>query len=98
MPDAEQDLIVGVSRSLIDGNWEWPVHGLRHPPQGQTSGWYVWTGELSEADDFFQPWHTTHLVERIPQVASLLDLAPGSRFLIAPDHLDTWEDPSLLDV
>jgi hypothetical protein len=98
MSDALQDLIFGASRSLIDGDWEWPVHGLRHRPQGQTSGWYVWTGDLSDADDFFQPWHASHLVERVPQLASLLDLAPGSRFLIAPDYLDTWEDPALLDV
>ncbi|MBV9485584.1 MAG: hypothetical protein JO246_05955 [Frankiaceae bacterium] len=98
MSAAEQDPTIGASRSLIDGDWEWPVHGLRHPPADRTSGWYVWTGDLSHADDFFQPWHTSHLVERVPQLASLLDLPPGSRFLIAPDHLDTWKDPSLLDV
>jgi hypothetical protein len=92
------DLTVGVSRTLIDGTWNWPVHGLRHPPEGQTSGWYVWTGELSQADDFFQPWHTLHLIEILPAVAELLPLPPGSRFLIAPDHRDVWEDSTLLDV
>jgi hypothetical protein len=90
--------IVGVSRSIIDGDREWPVHGLRHPPEGQTSGWYVWTGELSDARDFFEPWHTGHLLELVPRLASLLDLPPRSRFLIAPEHLDTWEDPSPFDV
>jgi hypothetical protein len=29
---------------------------------------------------------------------SLLDLPPGSRFIYAPDYLDMWQDPSLLDV
>src|SRR4051812_25910374 len=26
-----------------------PVHGLRHSPEGDTSGWYIWRGELSDA-------------------------------------------------
>jgi hypothetical protein len=90
--------MVGVSRGLIEGSWEWPVHGLRHPPAGQSSGWYVWTGDLSQADDFFQPWHTSHLLTACPAIAELLDLPPGSRFLIAPGHRDVWEDPTLLDV
>ena len=94
----EPDLIVGVSRSLVERRWEWPVHGLRHPPEGSTSGWYVWTGEFSQADDFFQPLHTSHLLERCPELGSLLDLPPGSRFLVAPGHLDTWKDQALLDI
>lgn len=87
--------MLGASRSLIDGSWSWPVHGLRQPPEGETSGWFVWTGELSDAADFFAPWHSSHLVERCPEVAHLLDLPPGSRFLIAPGHEDVWQDPSL---
>jgi hypothetical protein len=90
------DGIVGASRSLIDGSWTWPVHGLRHPPEEETSGWYVWTGDLSDAADFFSPWHASHLIERCPELAHLLDLPPGSRFLIAPGHEDVWQDPSLL--
>jgi hypothetical protein len=91
------DDILGVSRSLIDDAWTWPVHGLRHPPERGTSGWYVWTGDFSETPDFFAPWHTSHLVTACPEVAHLLALPPGSRFLIAPGHEDVWEDPSLLD-
>lgn len=90
--------IVGVSASLLTGDWDWPVHGLRHPPEKGTSGWYVWTGELSDADDFFQPLHVGHLVARCPQIEQYLDLPPGSRFLFAPGHDDTWTDESLLDV
>jgi hypothetical protein len=90
--------MVGASRSLISGDWVWPVHGLRHPPEVGTSGWYVWTGDFSEAEDFFKAWHVSHLVEQVPNVKHLLDLPPGSRFLIAPDYEDVWDDPGLLDV
>lgn len=92
------DGIVGASRSLIEGRIEWPVHGLRHQPASGTSGWYLWTGELNDADDFFQPWHSTHLVERYPELAHLLELPPGTRFIAAPGYEDVWTDESLLDV
>ena len=95
---AEQHDKLGVSRSLIDGRWDWPVHGLRHPPEEATSGWYIWTGELTEADDFFMPLHAEHLTERCPIVAKFLALPPGSRFLVAPGHEDVWTDESLLDL
>ncbi len=92
------DEIVGVSASLIAGDWDWPVHGLRHPPEKGTSGWYVWTGEFSDADDFFKPLHAAHLIERCPEVTTYLDLPAGSRFLIAPGYEGIWTDESLLDV
>jgi hypothetical protein len=94
----ESGSMLGASRSLIEGVWDWPVHGLRHPATPGTTGWYVWTGELSDADDFFQPWHATHLIERCPGLEHLLDLPPGSRFVFAPGYEDVWNDPSLLDV
>ena len=94
----ESDLTLGASRSLIDGIWDWPLHGLRYPPTPGTSGWFVWTGELSSADDFFKPWHTAHLVARFPEVKRFLGLPPGSRFLLAPGYEDTWHDLALLDV
>lgn len=78
--------------------WIWPLHGLRHPPEDDTSGWYCWTGELSDAADFFVPLHASHLIERWPEVERYLLLPPGSRFLVTPDYVEVWEDPSLLDV
>jgi hypothetical protein len=54
--DDTDDLRMGVSRSLLAGDWEWPIHGLRHKPEAGTSGWYCWTGELSDAPDFFVPY------------------------------------------
>lgn len=76
-----------------------PINGLRHPPQGDTNGWYIWCGEeLSSEPSFFSPLHTQHLEERCPEVLKLLGLPPGFRFLIAGDYIDIWYDPSLLDV
>lgn len=76
-----------------------PVNGLRHPPQGDTNGWYLWCGEqCSDAPDFFQPLHARHVYEDYPRVIKLLGLPPGYRFLLAGDYLDVWYDPSLLSV
>ena len=76
-----------------------PINGLRHAPQEDTNGWYIWCGEqLSAEQDFFTPLHTSHLVERYPGVARLLGLPPGYRFLVAGDYIDVWYDATLLDV
>lgn len=76
----------------------WPIHGLRHPPTEDTSGWYIWTGELSADEDFFVPLHPSHLADLLPEVMAELAAPPGTRFLLAPDHRDVWHDASLLDV
>jgi len=74
-----------------------PINGLRHPPVGDTSGWYVWAGEELSADtDFFKPLHIEHLEEWCPRVQKYLGLAPGWRFLIADEYEDVWFDPELL--
>jgi hypothetical protein len=97
VPD-EANQVAGVGRGLADSeSVEWPVHGLRHRPEGSTSGWFIWTGELSEDDDFFVPMHPSHLSDRVPGLVAELDAPPGSRFLLAPDHRDVWFDAALLD-
>jgi hypothetical protein len=85
---------VGVSQSLREGVL--PIHGLRHPPAADTSGWYLWAGEYSEAADFFAPLHIEHLLRWNSAVLPYLGLPPGWRFLIAPGHEDVWFDRSLL--
>jgi hypothetical protein len=82
---------------LTDG--QMPINGLRHPPQGDTCGWYIWCGEAyEEASDFFAPLHTQHVYENHPEIGRVLGLAPGYRFLMAHDYLDVWYDASLLEV
>jgi hypothetical protein len=32
---------------------QFPLNGLRHPLEGDTTGWYIWSGEdFSEEEDF----------------------------------------------
>jgi hypothetical protein len=74
-----------------------PLNGLRLRPESGMCGWYIWGGsELSFASDFFDPLHVHHLEKRCPAVLAYLALPPGSRFLIASDYEDVWDDPSLL--
>lgn len=87
-------LKVGISVNLKDGTY--PIHGLRHPPQGDTTGWYIWAGEYSNDPDFFVPLHVEHLKEYRPEILPYLGLAPAYRFLIAPGYEDVWEDAELL--
>ena len=89
---------LGASSSVIyEFPWRWPLHALRHPPEGDTNGWYLWTGEPLPDPDFFLPWHVEHLLKLCPALLPLLELPPGSRFIYAPDYLDVWYDEALLD-
>lgn len=90
------NLKVGISLSIRDGIY--PLNGLRHPAEGDTTGWYIWAGDYSSSVDFFKPLHVEHLKEWCPQVLVYLGLAPGWRFLIAPNCEDVWQDLSLLDI
>lgn len=93
-PSANQKLGLALDTLHLE-----PLNGLRHPPQGDTCGWYIWGGpELSQAEDFFQPLHVAHLFERCPRALKYLALPPGWRFLDASDREDVWYDPALLDL
>ena len=75
------------------------INGLRHPPEGDTTGWYIWSGEqFCEEDDFFVPLHTVHLIERCPEIMKYLGLGPGWWFLLAPGYEDVWFDANLLNI
>ena len=87
---------VGISRNFDQR--QLPIHGLRHPPAGDTSGWYIWSGEYSDNPSFFVPVHAVHMRERCPTIIKYLGLGPGWRFLSAPGHEDVWFDASLLNV
>jgi hypothetical protein len=87
---------IGLSRTFsLD---DMPVHGLRHPPEFGETGWYFWTGELSEAPDFFAPEFTAAIILAAPFAERFLGLAPGWRVLLTPDHVDVWYDEQLLNI
>lgn len=89
------DLKVGVALATVGKR---PINGLRHPPEGDTTGWYIWAGEdFSQALEFFEPVHVEHIAELLPRAIPYLGLAPGWRFLLAENQEDLWFDPMLLD-
>jgi hypothetical protein len=85
---------LGISLSVREGVV--PIHGMRHNPTAETSGWYVWAGEWSDSADFFKPLHVEHLKTWCPRILPMLQLAPGWRFLLAPAVEDVWFDAALL--
>ena len=54
--------------------------------------------DLSQADDFFESLHTSHLSDWCPDAIRFLGLPPGWRFLIGPGQEDVWYDATLLNV
>ena len=91
MPPALEDKL-GLSQSARS---ERPVHGLRVNPTSGVSGWYIWAGEMSDAEDFFEPSHVSHLPATCPLAVPFLSLPPGWRFLTDGDEVDVWFDPDL---
>ena len=92
---SQQHQKLGVALATLEQR---PINGLRHPPQEDNTGWYVWGGqELSPTDDFFQPVHVAHLEEILPAIGPYLGLPPGWRFQVAPGHEDVWFDSTLLE-
>lgn len=95
--ESPEHLKVGISENVKGGLL--PINGLRHPPEGDTTGWYIWGGEeLSSDPDFFVPLHVRHLAEWCRVALKFLGLPPGWRFLVAGECEDVWEDPSLVDI
>ncbi len=87
---------VGIALQTAD---RLPLNALRHLPEGDTCGWYIWWGEdKTEDPDFFQPLHVEHLPERCPEVMPYLALPPGWWLQVAPGYEDVWYDPRPLGV
>ncbi|MBD2769593.1 hypothetical protein IC235_17020 [Hymenobacter sp. BT664] len=94
----DSELKIGISKGALAGVM--PLNGLRHPIEGDTSGWYIWGGEeFSDDPDFFLPFHLSHITEILPRIAKYLALPPGWRFLVAPhDYEDVWYEEKLLSL
>ena len=72
-----------------------PLNGLRHQPEADSSGWYVWGGiEFPSADDAFSPLHVSHMKDYCPSAIKFLGLPTGWRFLTDSDRSGAWEEGS----
>lgn len=91
--NCDMNLKVGISKNAKDGAR--PLNGLRINPTESTSGWYIWAGDWSDDDDFFEPLHGVHLDEWAPIILPYLALPPGWRVLLDDGYVDVWEDPEL---
>jgi hypothetical protein len=88
----DKNLRIGVSDNLTSD----PIHGLRHSRDTRTTGWFIWTGEYSEAEDFFKPVCAEHLLQIRPQIIKYLGLDVGFRFLTDNNgYEDVWYDETL---
>ncbi len=92
--EADLNPKVGISKEALA--CKFPFHGLRHLPEGDTTGWYFWSGEFSDAEDFFLPMHAVHLENSHPWLLKYLALAPGWRILIAQNYEDVSFDSSIV--
>jgi hypothetical protein len=91
---AEPNLKVGIALGTLN---LLPLNALRHRQENGTCGWYIYGGEYSTADDFYQPLHVAHLAQHCPKIVPYLALPPGWRVLLVPGHEDVWFDQRLLD-
>jgi hypothetical protein len=90
-------LRVGVSDDFFSG--ELPLNGLRHPPEGNMCGWYLWAGKkLSGNPDYFEPMHLSHLADGGSEILRYLALPPGWRFLVGENCEDVWFYAKLLEI
>ena len=88
-------LRVGASANLDKD----PINGLRHLNEKGTTCWFIWTGDYSESDDFFQPMCAEHLLQIRPDIIKYLGLEVGYRFLADKNgYEDIWYDEKLKDI
>ena len=91
----DEKLFIGIATDL---ELE-PINGLRHPEHGKMNGWYIWSGEWSNADDFFKPLCLEHLIEKKPDIIKYLGLDVGFRFLIdKKGYEDVWFDQNITEL
>ena len=91
---ADPDSKVGIALASLGKQ---PVYGLRSHIVGDTCGWYVWAGEYSPADGFFQAACVKHLDTLCPVALKYLGLAPGFGFIADDEgYEDVWFDAARL--
>ncbi len=73
------DFKVGIATNVRDEIV--PINGFRHPPQGDTTGWYIYSGEeLSDDPDFFNHCMLSILTIGALNLRSILGCHRGGGF------------------
>jgi len=69
-----------------------PIYGIRNiSTEHETVSWFIYCGEFSEQEDFFQPIHAEHLKDKLAIIIPYLALAQGYRFIIDDQgYEDVW--------
>jgi len=69
-----------------------PIYGTRvELPENGTISWFIHCGEYSSAIDFYQPLHTHHLTDTLPEIIKYLFLPAGAKFIIDREgYEDVW--------
>lgn len=73
------------------------LNGLRQKSEIGKVFWFIWSGEYSEDEKFFQPICAEHLLQKKPKIVDYLALDAGFRFLINGNgYEDVWFDENLI--
>lgn len=89
------DLKVGISRELLAHPRSIPVRGLRNTPTPTTTGWFLWSGEMTDDPDFFLPLHLGHIWLSHAHLLPYLGMSRGWCFIVAPGYEDIWYEPEV---
>lgn len=82
-------------RASVDLTLE-PLNGMRYEHDNGTTGWFIWSGEFSEAADFFEPISAEQVLQIRPQMIPYFGLDVGFRFLIDNENYEkVWFDETL---
>lgn len=88
----DQDVIAIAVKSLTEES----IVGIRNLPDSDGIAWFIYGGELDDADDFFQTMSVKELEEVFPEALPFLALDTGYRFLIDHDEYeDVWREGEL---
>ena len=88
----DQDVIAIAVQSLTAES----IVGIRNLPDSDGIAWFIYGGELDDADDFFQTITVKELEEVFPEALPFLALDTGYRFLIDHDEYeDVWREGEL---
>ncbi|WP_205700443.1 immunity protein Imm33 domain-containing protein [Cobetia marina] len=84
-------MLSGIAGVAIDTVGLQPIQGVRLESEKGETGWYLWAGDFSDADDFFKPVHLEHIDNFFPEVKSYLGLGAGYKFIIDNEgYEDVW--------